>query len=578
MLSTFSSLIPYLKRHALFYWAGLGCLLVTNTGQLLIPQWLKSAVNHLAEGQPRPEFIAGVVGGMLLTALVIALGRVGWRYFLAGASRRIEAELRQNLVDHLLTLSPSFYSGQKTGDLMARATNDLEAVRNSIGMALVALTDAVFLSGSILVILMVQNPVLGLLIISPLPVITVLIVTQGGIVGQRFKKIQEEYSALSNFVQEHLAGNRIVKAFTQEASVDQKFLEANLAFRDANMQLVRLWGFFFPVIAALSGVSALLLLYFGGRAVMAGTLSPGDFTAYLSYIGMLIWPLMGAGMVVNMLQRGAASLKRINEILKTEPEIRSPETGAFPGPQHFDLRLEGLTHRFSPEGPAVLTDVSLEIPEGTFLGILGRLGSGKSTLGSLLPRLFDPPPGTIFLDGRDVRDYDLTALRRCFSVVPQTTFLFSDSIRNNIAFGNAGADEAKLRHMAELSTISRDIDTFTQGWDTEVGERGVALSGGQKQRLSLSRALAADAPILILDDALSAVDVETEEKILRHLKEARKGRTNLLISHRVNTLKNCDLIIVLDQGRIVQQGTHAQLMAQEGIYSEIALLQHVEGS
>lgn len=575
MFRTFAALLPYLKRYAWFYLAGLICLLVTNSGQLILPQLLKIAVNHLTSSRPEQAVIAGLVGLLLATSLGVAAGRVGWRFFLVGASRRIERELRQALTDHLLTLPPSFFVQQKTGDLMARATNDLEAVRNSIGMALVAFTDAVFISGSILIILFVQNPLLGLLIVSPLPVITVLIIVLGRLVGSRFKAVQEQYSALSNFTQEHLSGNRVIKAFTQEPRVDERFTEANVRYREANMSLVRLWGFFFPIITALAGVSGLILLYFGGRAVMDGTLTPGDFTAYLAYIGMLIWPLMGAGMVVNMLQRGAASLKRIDDILKTEPEIRSP-VPALPAPSTFDLSLRGLSFAYSPGAPPALEDLSLEIPEGTFLGVLGRLGSGKTTLVHLLPRLFDPPPNTLFLNGRDVRDYDLTALRRCFSMVPQSTFLFSDSIRNNIAFGSAQADDGALRRMADLSTISRDIDTFTLGWQTEVGERGVTLSGGQKQRLSLSRALAADAPILILDDALSAVDVETEEKIIRHLTEARQGRTNILVSHRVNTLKRCSLIIVLDEGRIVQKGTHEELMAETGIYSETAVLQHVE--
>ncbi len=574
MFRTFAALLPYLKRHAGFYAAGLACLLLTNTGQLLIPQWLKTAVNHLTSPHPEQAVIGGLVVLIVATALGVALARVGWRFFLTGASRRIERELRQDLTDHLLTLPPSFYARQTTGDLMARATNDLEAVRNSIGLALVAFTDAVFISGSILVILFVQNPVLGLLIVSPLPVITVLIIVLGRLVGSRFKAVQEEFSALSEFVQEHLAGNRVIKAFTQEGRVDARFLDANKRYREANMKLVRLWGFFFPIITALAGISGLILLYVGGKAVIDHKLTPGDFTAYLAYIGMLVWPLMGAGMVVNMLQRGATSLKRIDDIIKTEPEIRSNEN-ALTRPARFDLTLKGLSFAFT-EGQSVLDDLSLEIPQGTFLGVLGRLGSGKTTLIHLLPRLYDPPPGTVLLDGRDIRDYDVTELRRCFSMVPQSTFLFSDTIRNNIAFGNSRADDATLRRMADLSTISRDIDTYTLGWNTEVGERGVTLSGGQKQRLSLSRALAADAPILILDDALSAVDVETEEKIIRHLTETRQGRTNILISHRVNTLKHCSLIIVLDEGRIVQKGTHEQLMAEQGIYSETAVLQHVE--
>ena len=270
MFRTFAALLPYLKRHAGFYAAGLACLLVTNTGQLLIPQWLKTAVNHLTSAHPEQPVIGGLVAAIVATALGVALARVGWRFFLTGASRRIEQELRQDLTDHLLTLPPSFYARQTTGDLMARATNDVDAVRNSIGLALVAFTDAVFISGSILVILFVQNPGLGLLIVSPLPVITVLIVVLGRLVGARFKAVQESYSALSEFAQEHLAGNRVIKAFTQEARVDGRFLDANLRYREANMKLVKLWGFFFPVITALAGISGLILLYVGGRAVMAG--------------------------------------------------------------------------------------------------------------------------------------------------------------------------------------------------------------------------------------------------------------------------------------------------------------------
>ncbi|MEI8094870.1 MAG: ABC transporter ATP-binding protein [Spirochaetales bacterium] len=573
MLKTFASLLPYLKRYGWWYFAGLLCLLVTNAGQIQFPQWLKQAVNQIASGHPDTEAVAGLMVGMAVTALLIALGRIGWRVFLIGAARRIEKELREDLVNHLMSLPASWFANQRTGDLLARATNDMEAVRMSIGMVLVALTDAVTISGAVLVFLLVQDPVLGLIIVSPLPVITVLIVVFGGRVGVLFKKVQEEYSALSTFVQETLAGSRVIKAFVQEATMDAKFRAANQAYLNANMELVKLWGFFFPIITALSGLSALFLLYWGGQDVMSGKLSPGDFTAYLSYLGMLIWPLMGAGMVVNWLQRGAASLARIREVIDTQPAIVAE--GDLPRPETFDLEVRGLSFAYG-EGPEVLHGLNLTVGQGQFVGLLGRVGSGKTTLTALLPRTFDPPPGTVFLGGQDIRNYRLNDLRSCFSVVPQSTFLFSDTIRNNIAFARPETPDARLREMAELSTISRDIDTLSHGWDTEVGERGVTLSGGQKQRLSLSRALNVDAPILILDDALSAVDLETEEKIITHLRETRAGKTNLLISHRVATLRHCDLIVVLDDGRVVDQGTHAELMARDGFYAETARLQHVE--
>ena len=568
-------MLPYLKPRFFWYLAGLACLLVTNAGQLLIPQWIKHAINHLQAGIPQGPALESILWGLGITSIFIALGRVGWRFFLSGSSRRIEAELRRDLFEHLTKLPPSFYARYRSGDLMARATNDLDAVRMAIGFALVAFTDAIFLSGSILVILFLQNPLLALIIVSPLPVITVLILAFGGRVGKLFQAVQEAYSSLSTFVQEHLSGNRVIKAFVLESKKDAQFLEANQRYKDANMRLVRLWGFFFPLISALSGISVLLLLYFGGLAVLHHRLSLGEFTASLSYLTMLIWPLMGAGMVVNLIQRGAASLKRIVEILSVEPEILAPPQ-ALPRPNSFDLSLRKLSFSYSKDGPDVLQDIDLEIPQGTFLGILGRVGSGKSSLVFLLPRLWDPPQGTVFLDGRDVRDYDLAALRSCFSLVPQTTFLFSESIKDNLAFAAPDADETFLRRMADVSTISRDFDAFSQGWNTLVGERGVTLSGGQKQRLALSRALAARSPVLILDDALSAVDVETEEKIITHLREERTGTTNIIISHRVATLRRCDTIIVLDEGRIVQRGTHAQLMAQEGVYREIARLQHTE--
>ncbi|NNM53107.1 MAG: ABC transporter ATP-binding protein [Spirochaetales bacterium] len=573
MNKSFAILRPHLVRRWHWYAFGILFLLVANAGQLILPQWIRQTIDHLQKGLPQNQDLKRILLSLAVTAIFIALGRVGWRFCLTGSSRRIEAELRDRLFAHLTVLPPSFYQRTTVGDLLARATNDLEAIRMAVGFALVAFTDAVFLSGSILVILFAQNPLLTLIIVSPLPIITLLILLFGGLISKLFKGVQEAYSGLSTFVQEHLTANRVIKAFVLEDTKDKAFWEANTRFKEANMKLVRLWGFFFPLISALSGLSALLLLLFGGQAVMEGKLSLGQFTASLSYLTMLIWPLMSAGMVVNLLQRGAASLRRIAEILNTAPGITSGAT-ALGRPNRFDLSFRHLTWGYDEP---VLHDISLEIPQGTFLGVLGKVGSGKSSLFNLPPRLADPPPGTVFLNGKDIRDYDLKALRNCFALVPQTTFLFSESIKDNLAFAAPGADDDFLRRMAEISTIHRDFDGFSQGWDTLIGERGVTLSGGQKQRLALSRALAARAPVLVLDDALSAVDVETEENIVAHLRQERAGTTSILISHRVATLRRCDWVIVLDAGRIVQAGPPRELLRQEGIFQEIAHLQHAGG-
>lgn len=574
MPKDFLLLAPLVKRRLLSYLLGLLFLLATNSGQLFIPQILKNAIDHLSLGTPDLGLMGALTMALVGTAILIALARIGWRAFIFGSARRIEADLREKVFSHLVRLSASFYGKNRTGDLMARMTNDLDAVRMALGMALVAFTDGVFLTISILAILFFQNPFLGLMTILPLPVITILILALGKRVGHLFKKVQEEYSTLTNQVQETFQGVRVIKAFVQEKHWIARFDRANEDYKTANLALVKLWGLFFPLIGFLSGISSLVLLWVGGPLVIEERLTPGEFTAYLAYLAMLIWPIMGAGMVVNMLQRGATSLARINEVLRTEPEIES-RVGAVTKVERFDLSLRGLSFAFEPEAAPVLKNLQLEIPEGSFLGILGRLGTGKSTLTRLLPRLLDPPPGTLFLGGIDVREYDLPTLRRTFSMVPQNTFLFSDTIRNNIGFSAPEADEALLREMAELSTISRDLEGFSGGWETQVGERGIALSGGQKQRVALSRALVPKAPILILDDALSAVDVKTEEKIIDHLLRERQGLTNILISHRVNTLSRCSRIIVLEDGAIIQEGTHESLMSEDGTYREIYLLQNL---
>jgi ATP-binding cassette subfamily B protein len=575
MFKAYKTLIPYMRRYRWYYVGGILCLVVTSGGQLLIPQFIRVAIDTIVAG----DFELSRVGIFMLqlvgVAAVIAIGRFGWRFFLHGASRRIEKELRGQLFSHLLTLSPGFYGRNRTGDIMARSTNDMNAIRTATGMALVSFIDGLFMTIAILVILFSQNARLALITILPLPLITVLIITVGRMVSGLFKQVQEGFSILSEQTQEAISGVRVIKSFVKEGYFVNRFSDANDNYRSRNMAYIKVWGLFGPVVTFLSGLTTLLLLRFGGAAVAVGTISAGDFVATMSYLEMLIWPMLGAGFTVNMLARGAASLTRINAILDEEPEIQSPPQAIREVPSR-SIEVRDLTFRYPEAESPTLHDLSLSIPEGTLVGVLGRTGAGKSTLVETFPRLLDPPQGTVFMGGRDIHDYDIHALRSQFGVVPQDTFLFSATIRENIAFGLDNPSDETIRRVADISTISRDISTFSQGWDTPVGERGVSLSGGQKQRVAISRALALDPPILIFDDALSAVDTESEEQILSELLEYRRGRTNIVISHRVSTLRRADLILVLEEGRVAQQGTHDSLMQEDGFYQEIYELQRLE--
>ncbi|TVQ98958.1 MAG: ABC transporter ATP-binding protein [Spirochaetaceae bacterium] len=571
----YRTLVPYAYRYRWHYFFGVLCLIVTSGGQLVIPQFVRRAIDIMVEG----GFAVAEVGRLMLAlaglAVVIGLGRFGWRYFIHGASRRIEAELRGRLFEHLLLLSPRYYAGAKTGDIMARATNDMNAIRMATGIALVAFIDGVFMTLAILVILFSSNARLAAITIIPLPFITVMIIFAGRVVTRLFREVQEGFSHLSERTQESIAGIRVIKSFVKEPHFLKRFEDVNLDYRRKNLNYIRVWGLFFPFVAFLSGLTTLLLLRFGGEQVIAGAISPGDFVATMSYLAMLAWPMLGAGFTVNVLARGAASLARINAILKEPPQIVSM-VGAHQKVSSIDLSIRNLTVVHPDAGEPALDGVSIDLPQGTMLGILGRTGSGKSTLIRTLPRLIDPPENTVFVGGVDVRDYDLGVLRSLFGIVPQDTFLFSATIRENIGFAVDELSDEELTRVADISTISRDIGVLSEGYQTVVGERGVTLSGGQKQRVAISRALAKNPDILILDDALSAVDTESEERILKAILAFRKGKSTILISHRISALQHADLCIVMDHGRIAQRGNHAELLAQGGLYREIYDLQQIE--
>jgi len=577
VLKEFKTLIPYVKKRIPQYLAGLFFLLITNGGQLYLPQLLRRAIDTVASGSFTLTDMLPIVLLMVGIAVLIAVGRYFWRFFLGGASRRIEAELRERLFVHLQALSSTFYGKVKTGDLMARMTNDMRAIRQASGFALVSFVDGFFMTIAILIIMLSRDPRLTLLSISPLPVITIGVIFFGRFIGEQFRRVQEGFSALSDMAQETFTGIRVLKTFVQESSFGKRFLEKNADYSNRNMVLVRTWGVLFPAVGFLAGITSLILILLGGRAVIEGTLSPGEFTAFLAYLQMLIWPMLGAGFTINLIQRAGASLGRINRILEEEPDIQSPPAEqAVRKPMRGEISIRNLSYAYPGTEKEVLKDFSIDIPSGSILGILGKTGSGKSTLVQLLPRILDPPPGTVFVDDLDVRSYDLTVLRNAISTVPQETFLFSTSIRDNIAFGKRNGDDELVREVAAISTIERDFSTFPAGSETVVGERGITLSGGQKQRVAISRALASDAAIYIFDDSLSSVDTKTEDAILRDLLPFLKGKTLIVISHRISTLKTADRIVVLEDGRIAQLGSHEELLGQKGFYADIYRLQQLE--
>ncbi len=575
MFEHLATLLPLLARYRWLYVLGISALIVTSGGQLLIPLFTGRAVDILLSSDEPARAVLPTLARLLGVAIVVGVSRFVWRLGIHGASRRIETDLRRSLFHHLTVLSPDYYDDVRTGDLMARATNDMNAVRMATGMAFVAFFDGLFMTVAILSILIARNARLTLLTVLPLPVITVLIILMGRRVRHLFATVQEGFARLSEQAQEVFSGIRVVKSFAKERFFLRRFASANDHYQNQNMVLVRLWGLFFPIVAFLSGVTVVILLWVGGKAIIAGTLTPGDFVATLAYLQMLIWPMLGAGFTVNMLQRGAASVERINKVLDAQPTIAN---GVDPRVPRTTTGIEVKNLSFAFGETTVLEDISFSLADGATLGIIGRTGSGKSTLVGTFLRTVDPPDGTVFVDGEDVRRWDLDALRHRFGYVPQETFLFSATIIENISFARPDADEAEVIAVGTTAGIDRDVAEFPEGWNTLVGERGVTLSGGQKQRIALARALLADPQILVMDDSLSAVDSETEERILASLRKTRAGKTTVIVSNRVSVIRDSDLILVLEGGRVTQQGRHEELFKRPGLYQTLARIQQIEAT
>jgi ATP-binding cassette, subfamily B, multidrug efflux pump len=571
------ALLPYLKPYRWAYVFGLALVIVSNFFATLGPRFLQQGIDALRDGGGFDQ-VQTAVALLLAVALAGGVARYGMRQLLNSGSRRVETDLRDQLYLHLQRMAAEFYDRYPTGDVMARTTNDLLAVRMVAGPALMYLVDTSIRTLLVVPAMISITPHLTVLALMPLVGLPVAMASLGHMIHLRSQAIQEQFSDLTSHAHENLSGVRVVRSYRQEWAEIEQFRKLSQTYLERNLDLARVQGVFYPLLTLLGGASGLIVLYVGGRLVMAGSVSLGEFVAFGVYLAMLVWPMIALGWAVNLVQRGAASMGRINELFHQAPAITSPPVPtslpASSGARALEFRDVWFSYPGALERGWVLQEISFRVPAGASLAIVGPTGAGKTTLVDLLVRTYDPDRGAILIDGVDVRKLSLEELRRAVGFVPQETFLFGETLRRNILLG--APDDGRLDEVAKVAQLTEALPALPEGYETLIGERGINLSGGQKQRAAIARALAQNPPIFVLDDALSAVDAHTEARILAGLRNALTGRTSIVVSHRLAAVRDAHWILVLDGGRIVEQGTHAELVAAAGRYWELLRRQQLE--
>lgn len=576
-MGDFRYVASFMKKHIWWYLFGILLLMAIDGLQLVTPLIIGEFTDALMAGSLTGPLIIKLIFYTLAIAVFVAAGRYGWRMTIVTTAKKLEYWLRGEVFKHLEKMSLNYFNHHKTGDLMAHCTNDISAIRNAFGGGVIMLVDAIFMGIMTIAIMIVKVDLnLTLIALIPMPLIAFFIIVLGKKVRQRFQEVQEAFSDLTDVAQENFSGIRIIKSFVQEAASLKHFNEKNQNNFLKNIKLAKLFGFVHPLVGFITMLSTLIAMIYGGGLVIDGTISIGEFVAFLTYVGLLSWPMMALGFVYNQLQRGQVSLKRINTILETPPEIMDLNTlegllGLTP-----EIEIRNLSFHYPNTEAVVLKDINLRVNKGETLAVVGKTGSGKTTLVNLLLRLYQVEDETIHVGGHDINRIPLQTLRSLIGYVPQDNFLFSKTIKYNVGFGTDHITEEDAAHYTKIAHIYDEIMDFPHGFDTELGERGVNMSGGQKQRVSIARALAKKPELLILDDSLSAVDTKTEESILTHLKETLKDTTSILIAHRISTIKHADQIIVLDGGTIAERGNHEALLALDGLYADMYRKQLLE--